>query len=357
MPRACAGTLAWAVVLVGLWNPPAAADGLLSLEKVADGVYAALQPAAASQNDSNSVVLINDRDVMVVDAPADPAAVAELIAAIGELTELPIRYVINSHWHSDHTQGNQVYRQRLGDSVQIVGHETLAEDVPARAGAYVREQAEGLEELIAKAERALEDGRGLSGEPLTEAQKEPQREGIARAKAYLARLEATELLPPDVRYRKELVFRRGERTIRLIHFVGHTRGDTVVHLPREGVLLTGDLLDEMPYVGHGFPTSWLAALRSLAELEFSKVVPGHGPVFAGRGQLQLVTDYLTALVEHARVSVAEKKTLEQAQEAIELASFRERLAGDSEALRGVFDVYSKEAVARAFAEASGAEIE
>ena len=335
---------------------PSAAE-LLRLERVAEGVYAALQPADNSQNDCNSVVLINATDVVVVDAPSNRVAVAELIAAVGELTELPITHVVNTHWHSDHTEGNQVYRERLGEAVRIVGHRTLAQDVPVRAGGYLEEQAARLREVIPKAESQLERGLSLGGEPLTDEQKLEQRSGIERARLELARLESSELVPPDVGYERELVLDRGERAIRLLHFVGHTRGDTVIHLPRERVLITGDLLDEMPYVGHGFPGSWIAALDALERLEFDHVIPGHGPVFAGKEQLRLVRSYLSTVVEHARAAVAAERTLEQARATLDLGGFRARLAGDSVPLGRAFDAYAAEAVARAFAEASGATLD
>lgn len=351
MPRL--GLSAALTLLVTATAAPAAAGDLLRFEEVAQGVWAALQPAEASQNDCNSVVLINDRDVVVIDAPSDPAAVAEVIEEIAELTSLPIRYVINTHWHSDHTQGNQVYRERLGDAVAIVGHQTLLADVPERAGGYVDDQAERLRELIPRAERQLEQGLSLGGEPLTDGQQVEQRAGIEGAKVQLERFENADLLPPDVAYDTSLTFERGERTIRLLHFVGHTRGDTVVYLPSEGVLVTGDLLDEMPYAGHGYPESWLEALAALGELEFSIVVPGHGPIFRGGAQRALLEEYLRTLVAHARSSVAAGRTLEESRSSLDLGPFRQRLAGESAILQRTFDAYASEAVARAFAEASG----
>ncbi len=357
MKRAQILGLVGGLLLAGSAAAEESSDRLLRIEKVAEGVYAALQPEASSQDDSNSVVLVNDRDVIVVDAPSDPRAVGELIEAVGELTELPIRLVINTHWHSDHTQGNQVYRERLGDAVRFVGHRSLVEDVPARAAAYLREQAEELRERISLAESQLERGLGLSGDPLTDEQQARQREGIAAARSRLAALDRARLLPPEIVYDDELTLERGERSIRLLHFTAHTRGDTVIHLPREGVLLTGDLLDEMPYAGHGFPGSWLDALAELEALEFSTVLPGHGPVFRGKEQLRLLKDYFTAIGERARAAVAGGRSLEQALESIDLSAFRQRLARGDERLERAFDAYAPEAVSRAFAEASGDALE
>jgi len=99
--------------------PPVHGDGSYEIREVAAGVYAALQPAAGRFNESNSAILVNDRDVVVVDSQSRPALVRELIAEIRKLTDKPVRYVVNTHFHFDHTHGNQVF----GPEVEILAHD------------------------------------------------------------------------------------------------------------------------------------------------------------------------------------------------------------------------------------------
>ena len=121
------------------------------------------------------------------------------------LTPKPVRYVINTHWHWDHAHGNQIY----GPDVEIIGHE------------YTRAK------LAAGAERGT----------------------LAQQVEVLdTQLEGTKSIavkPPTVTLSDHLTLFRGGREIRLLHLgLAHTGGDVVVHLPKERVVITGDLLVE-----------------------------------------------------------------------------------------------------------------
>src|SRR6266567_6254875 len=96
-----------------------ASASLFTIEKVAEGVFAALATPQALTN-SNAAIFVLDRDVLVVDAHSKPSAAAALIAQIKrEVTDKPVRYVINTHFHWDHTQGDQAYL-KTGSKVDIV---------------------------------------------------------------------------------------------------------------------------------------------------------------------------------------------------------------------------------------------
>ncbi len=322
------------------------------IERVADGVYAAIHPRELWVNDSNSAVIVGERDVLIVDAQADPTRVRALLGEIASRTKLPIRTLVNTHWHSDHTQGNALYRELAGE-VEIIGHETLTADVPQRAKASVDEEIARLAELLPRAEEQLRKGARLDGQPLTAEQRLGQRAAIDREQERLGILRVTELLAPTRTYSQRLTLFQGDREIRLIHLPGHTRGDTVVFLPREKVLITGDLLDVMPYVGHGSPAAWSRSLTRLRELDFELIVPGHGPVFRGKGQLDKAQQFLDRLIEHAAASKAAGWSEDEAVRRLDLLPLRRLLAGDDPRLGRVFDKFAPEAAARARQETRG----
>src|SRR5499427_4085056 len=92
---------------------------LFTIQKVADGVFAALAKPQALTN-SNAAIFVLDRDVLVVDAHSKPSAAAALLAQIKkEVTEKPVRYLVNSHFHWDHTQGDRAYRT-VNSKVDII---------------------------------------------------------------------------------------------------------------------------------------------------------------------------------------------------------------------------------------------
>src|SRR5690349_15106428 len=106
---------------------PQPAPGGFTVDKLADGVYAAIRTDPPGlMVDANSLFIVNDSDVVVVDAPE---ASAEMIAALKTLTDKPVSYLVNTHWHDDHVIGNAVWRNAY-PSIQFVGHAALREYLP-----------------------------------------------------------------------------------------------------------------------------------------------------------------------------------------------------------------------------------
>ena len=98
--------------------------------KVAEGVYAAIrkEPPGLTVN-GNSIFIINDDDVIVVDTTLTPGSARAELAALRKLTSKPVRYVINTHWHDDHIMGNQVYRDAF-PGVEFIAHARTREYLP-----------------------------------------------------------------------------------------------------------------------------------------------------------------------------------------------------------------------------------
>ncbi len=123
-------------------------------------------------------------------------------------------------------------------------------------------------------------------------------------------------------------------------------------LPDAGIIATGDVLDDLPYVGHGYPGSWREALGMLREMPITTIVPGHGPVYKGFAQLETVAGFLHAVIETAEAAVASGTSLEEMIENADLTAWRDQLARD-EAGAEFFDQVLGEALERAWLEARG----
>src|SRR5262245_48498248 len=109
--------------------PPAPVDTpRFEIERVAEGVYAAIRTDPAGlMFDANSVFIINDDDVVVVDTNITTSSARASLAALRKLTSKPVSHVINTHWHDDHIIGNQVYREAFPDA-QFIGQATMRDD-------------------------------------------------------------------------------------------------------------------------------------------------------------------------------------------------------------------------------------
>ena len=267
-------------------------DPAYRFEELADGVHFAIGTGAMTVF-SNSLVIINDDHIMLVDTSVTPAAARALVAQIeAELSDKPIRYVFNSHYHFDHAHGNQIF----GGDVQIIGHDyvrqmhlsnVLEQRTNRSFSAAVPAQIEQLEQQVATA-----DG--------------PERADLETdlriARAHQTALREIVVAPPNITYSDTLTIDEGGREVQL-HFMGrgHTGGDTIIFLPAEQIAFTGDFLLGAPgaprlsYMGDAFIDEWPASLGRLKALDFDVIVPGHGEPFREREQIDLYQQYLREL--------------------------------------------------------------
>lgn len=281
--------------------------------------------------EGNNLVIVNDEDVVVVDSKRTPSLAETVIAEIRKRTGKPVRYLVNTHWHADHTYSNFVFRREF-PGVEIVGH-------PATVAPFAEILQPAIDRALAFAETAeerLAEGIDEEGRPLDAAGREAlaERWRVAHDER-LPIYRRIRLVPPTMTVADELVLRRGEREIR-IRFVGegNSRGDLVVYLPRERILATGDLVVRpYPFLGlDDHPQSWVRVLDELATWDVATLVPGHGPVQRDFRYLEQVRDLLASLVAQTGRRHAAGETLEQAQAGVDLGERLRAFAGDDREL-------------------------
>src|SRR5215831_7303169 len=127
----------------------ASADDLFDIKPIADGVYAAIAKPAYKTN-CNAAVIILDDGVLVVDTHSKPSAARGLIAQIKELTDKPVKYVVNTHFHWDHYQGNQAYPSSWPAGVEIISSEATRENIEQRGIPRVKHQLVMMPDEIEK---------------------------------------------------------------------------------------------------------------------------------------------------------------------------------------------------------------
>lgn len=345
------GTLALTILAATAGSASADETNGLTVEVLSPNAYAVLQSVENRFNDSNTLFVIREGGLLVVDTQASLAATRAVIAEIRSRTELPVRHLVLTHWHGDHVQGIAAYRE-IWPEVEVVGHATLSADIPERAQPQLEGDIELYENAIAEAGDRLQRRVSREGEPLDDAGVEQLTGAIGRAKVVLAGLEAQPrpLAIPDLTYARELEV-GGQ--VRLLHRRAHTRGDTLVLVPDVGVLATGDVLDDLPFGGHGYPREWLAVLEELLELDFEIVVPGHGRVRRGKDHLLRVRDLYASIVVQVDSAVERGLDLESTQEAMELEGFKEALVGDDPVAGRAWGSFIPATIERAWYEARG----
>ncbi len=286
---------------------PSAPANLFELEKVAEGIYAAIARPAALVN-CNAAIFENAAGVLIVDTHSKGSAAAALAAQIRkELTAKPVRYVVNTHFHWDHIQGTQAYK-KLNADLQIVAstptRRLMAELGAPRLKASLEEAAKSIEryqQQLAVAKAAAEKARLESA--------------VRQAQAYLVEMRHWTPELPNLTFSDRLVIHDRAHTLHLaFRGRGHTAGDVVICCPEKKVLAAGDLLHGfLPYIGDGYPREWPATLKACAEFDFQQVIGGHGPVQRTRERLPQMAAYIAELAEAVAKGKQAGRTVSQLQ--------------------------------------------
>jgi cyclase len=326
------------------------------LVKLAEGVYGFVwKNPAQDPIESNALFIINDNDVVVVDAGILPSSARRMAAALRRLTSKPVRYVINTHWHDDHHQGNEVYRD-LWPQVEFIAHRDTRTDILDKTYAPRPQVLAGMKEENERYARWAATGRDDDGKPIEERRRVRMREISEVYGPAIAEIENVRNTPPDLTLVDRLVLHRGKRTIDVRWLGrGNTRGDVVVFLPEERVVATGDLLvHPIPFGIGSYYKDWIGTLGRLDSLPADVLFLGHGHPQRTRAYLHRIQGLLAALVERVDSAVAAGATKEETQKAVTLSDWKRTLAGEDRALQGGFDaVFLNPAVGRAWQQAKG----
>jgi cyclase len=295
-----------------------------TFSKIADNVYFAVGTGALTVF-CNAAIIINENDVLIVDTHVSPDAAQALLTELKTLTDKPVRYVVNTHFHFDHAHGNQVY----GPNVEIIGHdftrEKLTDGSSLRGAGYDRFIG-SLPGTIAR----LRQQRDTTGDP---AAKATLSQRIATQEEFKRQTDTVRATPPTISFDHTMTLYRGGREIRL-YFVGraHTGGDVFVFLPKERVLVSGDALQSgIPFMGDGFFADWPETLEKLKPLDFDVILPGHGAPFRDRNRITYLQEYLRDFWMKVQEQKRLGATAEEAARRIDMRSH----AAHFPAIRGV----------------------
>lgn len=331
----------------------------LSRHELAKGVWAFLFDNAVGGEanvDGTSVVIINQHDVVVVDAQWTPHSTRRVLAEIRKLTRNPVRYVITTHWHGDHWFGNQVYQEAF-PGVEFVAHPNTLRDLDSLEIPDIEPTGKTtIPNMIRDFEERLAKGVRRDGQPYTATDSANVRHQIAALRWAGPAFREIRPVRPTLLVADSLVLRRGERTI-VIRYMGrgNTRGDLSVWLPKEQVLATGDLLvNPVPYSFGSYLSEWMVTLGRLRALPARVIVPGHGALQRDWSYLDQVVELLGATVAQASEAVGRGLDLDSTRKVVDLSALRERFVQGDERRARAFDAwFLTPAVERAWLEARG----
>jgi glyoxylase-like metal-dependent hydrolase (beta-lactamase superfamily II) len=286
-------------------GPLLAADKVFDIKPVADGVYAAIAKPTFRTNCNSAIVLLDD-GVLVVDTQSKPSAARELIGEIKRLTDKPVKYVVITHMHGDHTQGAEAYVSAW-PGVEIISSEATRESIENQGVARMKRDLATVPQQIEKLKGDLQKASDAQ-------QKEQIRQSLGQAEAYLAEIKPSQMVLPTLTIKRSLILQRKSRTVE-IFWLGkaHTDGDLFVYLPKEKVMIAGDVLHSfIPITKDSYPYDWIHTLDAAEKFDFDYVIGGHGDVLRGKATFELWKQYFTDLMAEAAQVYAAGGTLDDA---------------------------------------------
>lgn len=308
---------AWAQALA-----PGADPTRFNIQKVGEGIYIAIAKANALLN-ANGVIFVNSKEVIVVDSHSRPSSAASLIAQIKrEVTEKPVHYLVDSHFHWDHANGNAAY-EHLG--AKIIASNTTKRLMMETAASRVKATLEnghiprGMASVPLMIDNAKEQIAAGKGNP------DAAKERLAQIEAYAIEMKNFEPALPNITFDKQYVIKDKDFDLH-IQFNGraHTAGDTQIFCPQRKVIATGDVA--AAFLGDGFPRDWPTTLNNIMKIKWDNALPGHGPVQPDHKAMIGVRDYIEELTARILAGRNAGQSISDLQKTITVASLKAPLS-------------------------------
>jgi cyclase len=255
------------------------------LHELADGIYAAIATPGTGSGSNAGIIDLGDQ-VVIFDTFLTPQAAADLRSAAEQLTGRPVSLVINSHWHGDHTQGNQVFAAET----PILTTGRTKELMATRGTNSIERQKPAIPAELQKMEAQLQ-----------QEQDEQKRSAllveIGEVREIAESIDTLTLRLPDQTFEERKLLQGTRRTAAVVTYGGgHTASDAFLIIPAERLAFMGDLLfvQSHLWIGHGNPQEWRYILKEIQQLDLRVCVPGHGPI-GSPANFPAVVGYLEAV--------------------------------------------------------------
>jgi cyclase len=293
-----------------------APEAAYRFQQIQPGIYSAVGTGTMNVG-SNSAIIINDDDVLVVDSHISPESARAMLREMKSITDKPVRFLVNTHFHFDHANGNQIFTS----ATDIIGHE------------YTRRKllgpimTEGLfASLLTGLPGQIEDLRKRAAAEQDAAAKGRLEQQLRVQQAYAGALKELKPTPPTVTMNDRMTIVRGGREMQLLHLGrAHTAGDVVVYLPKERLLCTGDIVyNGIPNLSDGYVNEWSATLERIKALDFVDVIPGHGEPFKGKERLDALQLFMRDLWEKTKTLHDQKVPAAEAAKRLDMTAHKGR---------------------------------
>ncbi|MBY9078746.1 MBL fold metallo-hydrolase [Paenibacillus sp. HN-1] len=274
------------------------------LNYIADSVIAAIAVPGTGSLGNAAIIDLGDT-TLVVDTFSTIQAAEDLKAAAEYLTGNPVSYVINTHWHSDHTSGNQVFLP----AAHIISTSTTREIMNTFARDRLAQYRENTEQLYQAIEKFEEQIQQETDEKL----KREMAWENASDREFMKMLPNLVHSLSTITFDQQMTIHGSNRSVQLITFGGgHTQSDAIVYIPEDKIVVVGDLVlsKHHPVLTYANPQEWLNILEQIELLDIETIVPGHGEVCSLQ-ELHDVKGYITDIMAIVTEAVQNEKSIDE----------------------------------------------
>lgn len=328
--RVLGGAVAGASVMELAWYraawaraaAPVAGGDLFQIQKVSEGVFFAYARPQTIIN-CNAAIFVRSKDVVVVDAHSKPSAAAALINQIKrEITPKPVRFVVNTHLHWDHTQGNHTYTA-MGGKVDIIASATTKQMM-------AEQSIDRMKSSVNEAQKKLEALREQASRSKSAEEKAFCAEQIRQCEAFLAEMKDFTLELPTITFEKSYLLQDPAFDLHLdFHGHSHTAGDIFVFCPQARAVATGDASHGwLPNIADGYPRMWPKTIDEVKQADFKYVLGGHGPMQPNRIIMDCQRNYIEELAEKVAAGKQAGLSAAELQKRLTIANLRSLHSND-----------------------------
>ena len=246
------------------------------------------QPSELRFYDSNQVLIKGQQCALMVDASGNFAAVESLIKQLKSTLKVPLCYLVASHYHDDHLLGMAILQHYYPDA-QLVVHKQVATEFSSLQQAYTNK--------LDSYEKSIElSFQRLAEQPIAEQQN--WRDKLNVAKQRLLRWRQYPLQKPAFSVSEPLTLELGNYPVMVSPHQAHSYGDLTLSVEDNGILIGADIVDWLPYPGHGNFANWITTLTQFsADQRIHTILPGHGSMLK-RDDLHQPLRFLKAIQKH-----------------------------------------------------------
>lgn len=273
------------------------------INQVAEGVYAAISIPGTGSVGNAAIIDLGD-STLVVDTFSTIEAAKDLEETAKHLTGKPIAYVVNTHWHNDHTSGNQVFHE----NANIISTSITREVMNTFGKNRLSQQLTNRDSIL----RTIDEQDEQLEQERDEKLKMEMQWEHASDREYMKMLPQLEYTLPDITFDQQMYIYGQDRTVQLITYGGgHTQSDAFVYLPSERIAVMGDLVlsKHHPVMMYANPEEWLHILERVELLGVDTIIPGHGEI-CGMNELYEVKQYIHDIVELVKTAIQHKRDID-----------------------------------------------